>query len=133
MSVAMERPIGRRTHNNRAGENDRAHRRQPCDALCKIGASRSTVFGTISDASAAGAQCKIANGLMLEVGETVYFEWPDASAAFATVAWVRGNRLGLRFTQMVPDFADKLDTASLGSSTYCRTIAMQIALADSQR
>ena len=81
----------------------------------------------ISDASVEGVRCEVPNGLIPELEETVYFEWPDASACFAQVVWKRRTHIALRFHCLEPNFIDKLDTASLGAGSYVRMVALQQA------
>jgi hypothetical protein len=112
--------------------NARAHMRRPYHGLCRLGTAKSTLAATLVDASAAGIQCRVSNGLLPQVGESIYVEWQDTSAIFAEVIWIRGRQLGLRFASLEPDYADRLDAASLGFENYSRTIAFQIAQAKSQ-
>ncbi|MBY0226792.1 MAG: PilZ domain-containing protein [Hyphomicrobium sp.] len=109
--------------------NSRAQVRRPYHALCRLGTAKSTLAATLVDVSAAGIQCRVSNGLLPQVGESIYVEWQDTSAVFAEVVWIRGRQLGLRFVSLDPDYADKLDTASLGFENYSRTVAFQIAQA----
>jgi hypothetical protein len=87
---------------------------------------------TIVDVSAEGVRCEVPNGLMPAIGETVYFEWPDASACFATAVGRSRALVDLKFETREPHFTEKLDTASQGFDSYIRVIALQKAWTASQ-
>jgi hypothetical protein len=57
---------------------------------------------TIVDVSAEGVRCEVPNGLMPAIGETVYFEWPDASACFATAVGRSRALVDLKFETREP-------------------------------
>ena len=100
--------------------------------LCRIGTARSTLTATIVEVSTEGVRCEVPNGLMPAIGETVYFEWPDSSACFATAVGKNRTLVDLRFESLEPNFTEKLDTASQGFDSYIRVVALQKAWTASQ-
>lgn len=103
----------------------RVHGRSRSCALIRLGSAKASLAARLVDVSPSGLQCKIANGLIPRVGEPVLIEWPDASTSFATLKWIKQQRVGLQLDYLTADFGDRLDTASLGLESYSRLVQFQ--------
>jgi hypothetical protein len=107
----------------------RLHARSSSAAMVRLGTTKCTLAARLVDVSVSGLKCKVRQGLIPNVGETILVEWPDGSTSFASLQWINEQQLGLHLDCLTPDIGDRIDTASLGLESYCRLIGLQISSA----
>ncbi len=79
----------------------------------------------LCDVSPTGAQVRIRQGLIPTVGQDVELQFMNDALSTATVMWVEGPNVGLKFNEPLPDCSDVLHFDDLGSEYYRAILKLQ--------